>query len=304
MMNMDGVLIPDNVKHRQGRDNDRLELLSPSLHHRDEVLAVRRCVFSLCGLQEEVAGNWLAVSDMRRRKGDLHGARAALKHSEASGLDAETALIKECILVKESGDIHGAIALLEPRELDVAASRTKFRRLEASCSGHKTEEEKLEQHHLARRLFLTAKWLSLSHAKHGRAIIDRYKLALDLHKDWEAANFELAKYFEIVAEMRKEELDKKSGGGAVKRSQALEGDDIFLTNSVVSAFREGGRERKTNECRKSEGMVNTLTCIIFVASGLHCSRWHITCMTLYLWHVIHFCSYLNFTIYSMRWKTI
>ena len=258
---VEGVLIPGPMggrggkgQHcrRDGADNHgadaglswswghRLDLLSPSLRHRDNVLALRRGLFSLCGMDAEVAGNWLAVSDMRRRKGDLHGARAALKNAEESGLDAEQVLIKECHLVKESGNISGAIALLEPLELDVSASRSKFRRADAALRQVQQSRESLVEQHMnadqlkamAHRLFLSAQWLSLSHVKHGKVIIDRYKLALDLHKDWEAAHFELAKYFEVVAENRKEDLCKK--GTTLEANQALAGDDIFLTNSVVS----------------------------------------------------------------------
>mmetsp|Transcript_12885 Transcript_12885/g.21045 ORF Transcript_12885/g.21045 Transcript_12885/m.21045 type:complete len:955 (-) Transcript_12885:177-3041(-) len=214
---------------------DRLNLLSPSLRHRNEVMALRRGLFELCQLDSGVAANWLEVSDMRRRKGDFHGARAALRHAETYGLGADRALIKECSLVKESGNISEAIALLEPLELDVAATRVKFRKAEGhDANAPKSEGVLSEQHHLALRLYLTAKWLSLSHVKHGKVIIDRYKLALDLHKDWEAANFELAKYYEVVAEKRKDELCNKSPVSVAQKWQVLSGDDIYLTNSVYA----------------------------------------------------------------------
>jgi hypothetical protein len=216
---------------------DRLAMLSPSLRHRDDVMALRRGIFELCQLDSAVAGNWLALSDMRSQKGDVHGARAALRHAEMRGLDTETVLIKECTLVKEGGNISEAIALLEPLELDVAATRMKFRKAEAQdAQAEKSTTEFLERRHLALRLFLTAKWLSLSHVKHGKVIIDRYKLALDLHKDWESANFELAKYYEVVSEKRKDELCKKHPASAAHRWQVLSGDDIYLTNSVVRTY--------------------------------------------------------------------
>lgn len=240
-MEVDGIRI---LNEQEKADSDvgwswdnRQDLLSPSLHHRDEVMALRRGIFELCKMNSDVAGNWLALSDMRRRKGDYHGARAALRHAEMSGLDAERVLIKECTLLKESGNISEAIALLEPLELDVAGSRIKFRKDEArdeSLQVQKSAEMLLGQQHLALRLFLTAQWLSLSHVKHGKAIIDRYKFALDLHKDWEAANFELAKYYEVVAEKRKDELCAKDTVSGVMRGAVLSGDDIYLTNSVVS----------------------------------------------------------------------
>lgn len=208
----------------------RLDLLSPSLQHRDQVMAVRRGIFEMSGLVKEVADNWLCLSEMRRRNGDLQGARVALRHAEVRGLDSEQVLIRECTLIKEGGNISEAIALLEPLELDVAASRLRIKKVETkNQGGMEAEAASRDKEQLAHRLLLTAQWLSLSHVKHGKAIIDRYKLALDLHKDWEAANFELAKYYEVVAEKRRGELESKQGGVG-----ALAGDDIFLTNSVVS----------------------------------------------------------------------
>ena len=239
----DGGVVADRVFTREKvlggtmhRWNDRLELLSPSLRHREEVLALRRSFFILCGYHEEVASNYFTLSEMRRKKGDIHGARAALRYAEMSGLNSEDVFIQECTLVKDSGNVSGAIALLEPLELDASLSRNQFRKSEASMQLLASSEIRTERQQLSLRLFLTAQWLSLSHVKHGRAIIDRYKLALDLHKDWEAANFELAKYYEVVAEKRKDELGKKgtTNVAAVKQWQALVGDDIFLTNSVVS----------------------------------------------------------------------
>jgi hypothetical protein len=239
---VDGVLLPSGEQDRRGADGSgswswehRLELLSPSLRHRDEAMSLQRGIFELCRLDAQVAGNWLALSDLRRKRSDLHGARAALRHAEVSGLSAEEVLIRECSLVQQGGDLSGAIALLEPLELDVTASRMKFRRAEVQAKGaKKSAEALLERRQLAQRLFLTAQWLSRSHVKHGKAVIDRYKLALDLRKDWEAAHFELAKYYEVVAEKRKDELGRGGTVTAVKKWQALAADDIFLTNSVVS----------------------------------------------------------------------
>jgi hypothetical protein len=125
---------------------------------------------------------------MRRRRGDLHGARVALRHAEASGLQGEAVLLQECALVKEGGDFSGALALLEPLELDIAGSRRQVRVQNQKQSGglvilqNQEQEQDRERgkHQLAMRLFLAAKWMSLSHVKHGRAVVDRYKLALDL----------------------------------------------------------------------------------------------------------------------------
>ena len=208
--------------------DERLTLLSPSLCHRDAVMACRRGIFTLCEMKPEVASSWANVSDMKRKKGDINGARVALRHAEICGLDLEQVLIKESTLVKESGNITAAIALLEPLELDVAATRLKLKRTDASAS----QVENSARNEMALRLFLTAKWMSLSHVKHGKAIIDRYKLALDLRKDWEAANFELAKYHEIMAEQRKEEITN-SNKGIAARNSFLRSDEIFLTNTVV-----------------------------------------------------------------------
>jgi hypothetical protein len=78
--------------------SDRLNMLSPSTHNRSLVLAVRRSIFSVANLNSLIANNWLDVSDMFRRSGNVAVAQTALRNAELAGLNTSKVSLQECKL--------------------------------------------------------------------------------------------------------------------------------------------------------------------------------------------------------------
>lgn len=76
--------------------SDRLNMLSPSTHSRSLVLAVRRSIFSVANLKTLIANNWLDVSDMFRRSGNVALAQTALRNAELAGLNTSKVSLQEC----------------------------------------------------------------------------------------------------------------------------------------------------------------------------------------------------------------
>ena len=72
-------------------------------------------------MREEVAQNWLDQCTVMRQAGRFDAARVALRNAELAGLGRDTpgkALLEECRIYKESGQVFRALKLLEPVELD------------------------------------------------------------------------------------------------------------------------------------------------------------------------------------------
>lgn len=183
-------------------------------------------------------------------------ARLALNNSLRYGLDPDQALIqvtrdifhipliflKESSIVTDSGQINKAIMLLEPAEFDIyqiqemmKKSKSQIEQISqskiASLLGcQDASEERL--HLLAQRLLLSAKLMSTSHTRHGKSIIERYKLALELHPRWEEAAFELGQYYHTLVDILRTELvnQRNSSSDSIHTSEVY--DDKYLSYSI------------------------------------------------------------------------
>jgi serine/threonine-protein kinase ATR len=120
------------------------------------------------------------------------------------------------LIVADSGQINKAMMLLEPVEYDImkiqelmkksksSSDQNSQSRLAAILGCQDFTEEKF--HLFAQKLLLSAKLMSTSHIRHGKPIIERYKLALELHPKWEEAAFELGQYYHTLLDLLRKEL--------------------------------------------------------------------------------------------------
>ena len=149
----------------------------------------------------------------------------------------------ECRLLRDSGQTNRALMLLEPLEMDIAALTDRLKTAKITAKQNKTgvtlmdfapfdAVKKREQ--LAERILLATQCMVDSKQKHGKALIDRFSLIIDLHKSCKkdedsnnvvsqqraaTSHFEFARYAEsLYHEARaKEEQEEQSnfGGNAV-----------------------------------------------------------------------------------------
>jgi serine/threonine-protein kinase ATR len=125
--------------------------------------------------------------------------------------------VQESLIVADSGQINQAMMLLEPVEYDIVKIQELMKKSKSSSSEHNSQtrlasilgcqdftEEKF--HLFAQKLLLSAKLMSTSHSRHGKPIIERYKLALELHPKWEEAAFELGQYYHTLLDLLRKEL--------------------------------------------------------------------------------------------------
>jgi len=78
----------------------------------------------------------------------------------------------------------------------VAAIRRLLRQNEPSTAGALDGEE--NRHRLADRLLLATKWMFEGQHRHGKTIMDRFHLVLQLRPNWDDASFELARYLDLL----------------------------------------------------------------------------------------------------------
>jgi hypothetical protein len=59
----------------------RLSFMSPSVPQRSTVLAVRRSILGICNMPQQIAQNWLQLSDSMRRLGKFDAAHLAVRNA-------------------------------------------------------------------------------------------------------------------------------------------------------------------------------------------------------------------------------
>ena len=179
----------------------------------------------------------------------------------------------ECRLLRDSGQTNRALMLLEPLEMDIAALTDRLKNAKAAAKQHKTGvtfldfapfEAMKKREQLAERILLATQCMVDSKQKHGKALIDRFSLIVDLHKscknDDDASNlialqraqqrgatshFEFARYAEsLYHEARaKEEQEEQSNFS----SNAVGGKGS--STSAASGKRGSGGSNKRGRSR-------------------------------------------------------
>lgn len=170
----------------------RLRLISPAHRHRLLAMAVRRAVLSIADMPDLVALNWMSQSTALRKAGRFEGAKMALRSAEMWGLGPNASHLirmQEGRILRASGDAAQALKLLEPVEVDaklmLSHIPTKSNPTPAlpPIPGLDTPHQKLQ---VGEQLFLATQLIVESGQKHGAAVVDRYKLADALVKDYHA----------------------------------------------------------------------------------------------------------------------
>ncbi|CAN0034347.1 unnamed protein product, partial [Phaeothamnion confervicola] len=157
--------------------------------------------------------------------------------------------MQEAKLTHARGQVHRALLMLEPVEMDAQTLRAQLAAADAqrqqqggSQRGASERAEAAtaaaaaaaaeERSEAARRLLLTTGWMVEAGQKHGQAVIDRFRLAIELQPTREKSFFNLGQYMDLLFRLRLQELErqrqrlsksdrrKDAAGGAVAAAAA------------------------------------------------------------------------------------
>jgi len=203
--------------------NERLSVMATPRKQRSSVLAIRRNIFAMCGRRDLVAGIWFDICTSYMQGSGLSEssggggssavtqhhecARMALRNSERFGMDREAVLFKESQLLKDMNRVTEALMLLDPVEIDISAIRSLFKRYNAHNDrsgsnkqvtlpvGLQTPEERRKY---SDKILLSTKWMVHTKQKHGRPIMERFKLITEFNPKTSDGFFEYARYLEYL----------------------------------------------------------------------------------------------------------
>lgn len=182
------------VNENEWQWKERLQMMSTESRFQLQVLGVRRLFLQFCGFYNEAANNWINVSQALQSSGKFEQAKLALKHAERYGFDKDEVLIYESILVHEGGDLTAALNILEPVEPAIEELKQSYK------SGQLSFKSEYKKQCFAKRILLATNWMKEGRIRYGQNIRDRYDFVLELCKDMQEANFELGKYYQMLAE--------------------------------------------------------------------------------------------------------
>ena len=254
-------------------NNERQGSLLPSYKHQSIILAARRCIYQLLGHDDLVANSWFNISTSMRHTGHTDTSRGALQNAKEWGLSSNQVLLQSALLLKDKGEIQDALMLLEPTEVDWSSIRTELKQHQITVNSAKpisntgttaTAEQgcgTLEplppgldtataREAYAVKLLLATQLIVQSQAKHGRAILDRFKLVTELKAANSEGFFEYGKYIEYLyhlAQKREDEQaqsrDKEASREARRASMEIAGG---LSASGSTGSHRGGAGSRTH----------------------------------------------------------
>lgn len=226
--------------------SERLAITATSRKQRSSLLAIRRNVFAMCGRRDLVAGIWFDIctsymqsSGSGISESSIEGvnsavtqyhecARMALRNAQRWGMNQEAVLLQESHLLKDMNRVTEGLMLLEPVEMDISAIRSLFKKYNTHMNdktgssrpvtlpiGLQTPEERLQY---SNKLLLSTKWMVGARQKHGRPVMDRFKLITEFNPKTADGFFEYAKYLEYLFNDARDKEDKivgSAGGGSV-----------------------------------------------------------------------------------------
>lgn len=152
------------------------------------MLAVRRAVYRIRGMQEAEGTSWVHLARLARTSGQFQVASHALMN--AAALDADGATVERAKLLREQGDLHRALLELEPVEPDLhALSKGRSKKHPDGAAAASSTAE---------RLLLATDWMQESGQLAGSSVIRRYEIAIKLRPRHEDGYFLLAKYHDFL----------------------------------------------------------------------------------------------------------
>ncbi|ETV97855.1 hypothetical protein H310_09190 [Aphanomyces invadans] len=196
-------------------------MMAPALKFQEPILALRRVMMHDLQLDGDlVSANWLRYAKMARKEGLVRTAESAMMHAQALG--SRTAIIEQAKLLVERGKMYEALHVLEPIPIDV------------STLEHRTADN----HFHAKTLLLATNYMQQSSQKQGQHVIDRYKAVIAFDKDYAKGYFCLAKYYEVLLESDRREIQDSTDPYAYlphvlhNYVLSLKGTDKYLFQSL------------------------------------------------------------------------
>eukprot|EP00897_Mesotaenium_endlicherianum_P000569 jgi/Mesen1/10512/ME000083S10013 len=247
----------------------RLKVTQPSLSTREPILALRRLVYGMKGLQSEVGACWLQYAKMCREAGHYQTANRAILEARFHG--AANAHIESAKLLWDTKHAHQAVAELQdvlqlsphalgealpvalggqlrshgllPQQLAVTAAAAATGHSELASSEHAGPEGPgpsllgpAQAQAIARTLLQLARWVHHTGQKQKAEVIALYNQVKVLQPKWEKSYFFLAKYCDdllVDARRRQEESQDVSAEVASASLRAAQRSRLTVAGSKV-----------------------------------------------------------------------
>jgi hypothetical protein len=214
------ALVEDHFRELKWKQ--RINILSSSPKQRSTSLSLHRILLSHFQLNSQLTEHFYQTSEYYKSIRHFDESLAAIRQAKAYGLDADTVMLQECKLLKETAQPGRALMLIEPIEVNVTAIRSCL--AQYSKSKDPTVLPDFLRHatarsQLAEKILLATQIVTESKQKHGKSVVNRYKCAIDL-KDgsWDQAHYAFARYhddsYTSMASMIVESNHRPSSAGS------------------------------------------------------------------------------------------
>lgn len=230
---------------------NRMGLMSSSYQTISLTLATRRSVLSICGMRKAVTENWLDQCQSMRKMGRYDTARLALRMAESMDLGPykqDIVLLEECQLLRCEGEINKALSLLEPIELNPYELSKNWSDITVVTHGRNLsaasrtlldiKNDEKRKNLFARRLLMATQLMVENRQKHGKVIVERYNVYLNLQDKDDLVRFELGRYHEsLYSEMK----EKQAAPDSTTSERDIAAQEEASIGYVLDAIRSYAR---------------------------------------------------------------
>jgi serine/threonine-protein kinase ATR len=228
----------------------RLSRSQQSFRSREQILSLRRVLFSIFRYPQQESETWLKLAKEARANGQLEYAAAALL--QANSLGMSFAFIEQAKLLRAKGQTHAALLYLQ-RECDKqkhadANVLTDSRGLMSPAPFMNTTNTTHSRshantlnagginQHLSKMFLLLGTWVQESNSKESKDVIKLLKDAIDRSPKWEAPYFQLGKYYDqvLLKAVERERHDASTGAGSSSPASTANGNGRSPSLSTLS----------------------------------------------------------------------
>ncbi|KAL0490437.1 serine/threonine-protein kinase ATR [Acrasis kona] len=178
-----------------GDMEDSLKLTVESLNARETLLSLRRVIYEIHGMNDEVGRCWLSSAKVARRMGYYQTASSAIL--QARNNMPKNFYIEQAKLLWDQGNIPHAINAVESAYPDCKDSYIK-----------------------AKMMLMAVRWNEETRHKASDQVIQQYNAVIELQKEWEMGYFHLAKYHDYLFTEKMNQIDKQDKGLENNKSAA------------------------------------------------------------------------------------
>ncbi|XP_047310870.1 serine/threonine-protein kinase ATR [Impatiens glandulifera] len=200
---------------------NRLRFTQPSIWTREPLLAFRKLVFGVSGLDAQVGNCWLQYAKLCRSAGHYETANRVILEAKASG--APNVHMEKSKLLWSTRRCDGAIAELQQNLLNMPvevigsvalSSITSLSLAPINPLPLQSDLEALNENlDVAKTLLLYSKWIHYTGLKQKEDVIALYSRVKELQPNWEKGYFYLAKYCdELLVDARKRQEENLEPG--------------------------------------------------------------------------------------------